>query len=124
MLNLPCIGVCKPGWFRCNYGLVSDASNAKNEHDRVCIPNYYRCDGEHDCVDGSDEAYKEPKDCMRGINPSDPKCQLLPYEQKIFCGMFNSCCKILNIYILQNNNTKQFHSINLTHANINFCSSR
>ena len=37
-------GFCTHDEFRCNYG--------------GCIPKRYRCDGEDDCDDGSDEAIK------------------------------------------------------------------
>ena len=53
-------GFCTHDEFRCNYG--------------GCIPKRYRCDGEDDCDDGSDEAMKgSTLDKERG-------------EEDIFCG--------------------------------------
>ena len=77
---------CDPDHFRCGYGLVSDTDGAGKLHDRTCIPSKYRCDGEHDCEDGSDEAYKNRDLCWRGMGSDNLKCILNPDEQLHFCG--------------------------------------
>ena len=60
---------CREGEFRCSYG--------------KCIPEYFRCDGENDCEDGSDEARK----CInKNLSFHKDTCHLTPEEERLFCG--------------------------------------
>ena len=67
--NLTESGDCKPDEFRCAYG--------------GCIPKRYRCDGEADCIDGSDEAMKGT---VKSVNGNPRAAELTSDEEGIFCG--------------------------------------
>ena len=56
-----CIANCSTIQFRC--GPTDDR----------CIPNLWKCDGEKDCKDGSDE----PDDCRKCFIVSDNCCRVL-----------------------------------------------
>ena len=61
-------GHCKEDEYRCAYG-------------DKCIPKYYRCDGEWDCTDGSDEQVK-----CKGKNSGGGTCSVSDEERAFFCG--------------------------------------
>lgn len=60
--------ICNGNEFRCAYG--------------KCIPKMYRCDGEDDCQDGSDEAIK----CKNNNTSQKSGCFVTKEEEDIFCG--------------------------------------
>ena len=70
-------GVCRGDEYRCSYG--------------KCIPRNHRCDGEHDCKDGSDEKYK-----CKGS-----KCVLTKYEEQVFCGKLKDISILLVVQLVR-----------------------
>ena len=77
---------CQDGFFRCNFGFISDTRYAKNDFEREHIPAYKRCDGIKDCADGSDEEWIN-EECKQKSQKNDTKCQLTIEEGLKFCGI-------------------------------------